>query len=145
MNNSVFSFTRLVRETAVRVAGVVPVVILTVVFFNSTAIAQTSRIAQTEVRLEPAGDTGENDLFGGNVAISANGNTLVVSGQGADSATTLDIGAVFIFERNRSGAVYVFQRGDRKQHIAGWRRRPASVDTGLGYPGGEAYVYRLDN
>jgi hypothetical protein len=45
------------------------------------------------------GRYGENDLFGGNVAISANGGTLVVSGQAADGTTTPYIGAVFIFER----------------------------------------------
>ena len=62
------------------------VAILSAAFFSQTAIAQTSKIAQTEVRLEPAGGTGENDLFGGSVAVSTNGSTLVVSGQEADSA-----------------------------------------------------------
>jgi FG-GAP repeat protein len=59
--------------------------------------AQSPRISQSEVRLEPAGDTGEDDLFGGQVALS--GNTMVISGQGADSPTIPDSGAVFVFER----------------------------------------------
>ena len=56
--------------------------------FSCTSIAspQVSKIAVTEMQLEPTGDIGENDLFGGTVAISANGKTLVVSVQGANSA-----------------------------------------------------------
>lgn len=63
----------------------------------SLAVAQASTISQTEVRLEPSGDTGENDLFGASVA--ATGDTLVISGEGANSPTTPDTGAVFIFQR----------------------------------------------
>jgi hypothetical protein len=73
--------------------------ILNTFFFASIAPAQISKIARTEVQLEPTGDTGENDLFGDAVAVSANGNTLVIAGEGANGATVQDLGAVFVFER----------------------------------------------
>jgi hypothetical protein len=79
--------------------AVVPVAALGVVLFTSTALAQASKIAQSEVQLEPTGDTGENDEFGDAVAISANGNTLVIAGEGANGPTVRDLGAVFVFER----------------------------------------------
>jgi hypothetical protein len=58
-----------------------------------TAFAQASKISRIEVRLEPAGDTGENDLFGGAVAGNGNGNTMATSGEGANSAAATDTGA----------------------------------------------------
>ena len=38
--------------------------ILNAFFFASITSAETSKIAQTEVQLEPTGDTGENAEFG---------------------------------------------------------------------------------
>jgi hypothetical protein len=63
------------------------------------AFAQASKTSETEVRLGPVGDTGENDLFGSAAAIGGNGNTMVIGGQGANSAALPDTGAAFIFER----------------------------------------------
>src|SRR5215471_8766375 len=73
--------------------------ILGALFFTWNAPAQNFKITQTEVQLEPTGDIGENDLFGGSVAVSANGKTPVVGGQGANSTFAQDTGAVFVFER----------------------------------------------
>jgi len=75
------------------------IVILGAFVLTSISLAQISKMAQTEVQLEPTGDTGENDLFGDSVAVNANGNTLVVAGEGANGPIVQDLGAVFVFER----------------------------------------------
>ncbi len=69
-----------------------------VVGFCLAAFAAFPLFAQSELRLFPSGDTGEDDLFGGQVALS--GSTMVISGQGADSPTIPDSGAAFVFERS---------------------------------------------
>src|SRR5579862_7758158 len=60
------------------------------------ASAQSYRISQTEMRLEPGNEVAEHDLFGESVAVS--GHTMVIGGEGADT-TLPDTGAAWIFER----------------------------------------------
>jgi hypothetical protein len=63
-------------------------------------LAQTSKIAQTEVRLEPTPlQPPFHDQFGTVTAASANGNTLAVAGITADNGTISEVGAIFIFDR----------------------------------------------
>ena len=62
--------------------------------------AQSSRIAQTEIRLEPSPlQPPFHDQFGTTVAASANGNTLAVSGITNDVGTVSEAGAIFIYDR----------------------------------------------
>ena len=62
--------------------------------------AQTSPIAQTEIRLEPSPlQPPFHDQFGTAVAASANGNTLAVSGITNDAGTVSEAGAIFIYDR----------------------------------------------
>jgi hypothetical protein len=62
--------------------------------------AQSSKIAQTEIRLEPSPlQPPFHDQFGTAVAASANGNTLAVSGITDDVGTVSEAGAIFIYDR----------------------------------------------
>ena len=64
------------------------------------AFAQSSNIAQSEVRLEPVPlQPPFHDQFGTAVAASANGNTLAVSGITNDVGTVSEAGAIFIYDR----------------------------------------------
>jgi hypothetical protein len=62
-------------------------------------LAQSSKIAQTEVRLEPTvTEPVAHDQFGTVVAASGNGKTLAISGITADDGTISEVGAVFIYD-----------------------------------------------
>ena len=61
------------------------------------AHAQQPTTQSTEQRLQPAGETAENDEFGGAVAIS--GDRMVIGGEGA-AGLGFDTGAAYIFERS---------------------------------------------
>lgn len=62
--------------------------------------AQSSKIAETEVRLEPSPlQPPFHDQFGTAVAASANGNTLAVSGITNDVGAVSEAGAIFIYDR----------------------------------------------
>jgi len=91
MNSFALLFTGFIRETAVRVAEFVPVVILTAVFFNSTAIAQhrTRLSGGRSLCLSPRQ---LSCLVGGirRSRASANGNILAIAGPSAFS------GAVYV-------------------------------------------------
>src|SRR5262245_26748809 len=64
------------------------------------AFAQSSRIAQTEVRVEPTLLQAPSMIkFGVAVAISANGDTLAMSGVTTDVGPISEAGDIYIFER----------------------------------------------
>jgi FG-GAP repeat len=76
--------------------------ILAMVFLGHLAagfpvLAQGPNIGRSEIRLEPAGDLSETDLFGYSAAVS--GNTMVIGAFGADGAA-FDTGAAYVFERS---------------------------------------------
>lgn len=124
------------------------------------AAAQSTRIQQSEQILQPAGDTVEHDSFGTAVAIS--GNRMVIGLVGANRHTPASTGVPFL------GAAYVYHRtDDGRQEIAqlGASDGISGGDYGAalavldnvvligadlqhppveGYPGGEAYLYRLN-
>jgi hypothetical protein len=62
--------------------------------------AQSSKIAQTEILLEPSPlQPPFHDQFGTTVAASANGNTLAVSAITNDVGTVSEAGSIFIYDR----------------------------------------------
>src|SRR5215471_1784685 len=70
--------------------------------FGPLAHAEQPTTQQTEQRLQPAGETAENDEFGGAVAIS--GDRMVIGGEAA-AGLGFDTGAAYIF--TRSGNTWV--------------------------------------
>lgn len=77
-----------------------------------------------------ASNAGENDLFGGSVALSGDGSTLVVGAYGESSSTSGIGGDQTNNDAFGSGAVYVFTHSD-----SGWKQQAylkASNPNGLG-------------
>src|SRR5215472_17878584 len=89
------------RDTVVSFAHKAAVAAASVAFamlqFGPLAHAQQPTTQQTEQRLQPAGETAENDEFGGAVAIS--GDRMVIGGEAA-AGLVFDTGAAYIFERS---------------------------------------------
>jgi hypothetical protein len=76
--------------------------LISTAFLATATHAQTSKIAQSEIRLEPAGAAPAlHDQFGSVVAMSANGNTLAISGLTRDEGPISEVGAVFIYDRKQ--------------------------------------------
>src|SRR5215469_16588972 len=64
------------------------------------AFAQSSKIVQSEIRLEPSPLLPPfHDQFGLVVAVSANGNTLAINAPTEDNGPISEVGAIFIFDR----------------------------------------------
>jgi hypothetical protein len=99
MNSLTLSLTRLAGKTGVGAAGVIPLLILMAAFFHPTAFGQSPKIAQTEVRLEPAAPSPTaHDQFGNVTALSANGQTLAIGATTTDQGAISEDGAVLIFD-----------------------------------------------
>ena len=87
-------------ETATRVSTVLLTASLIVTATVHPVFGQSSKITQTEVRLEPVGpESIAHDQFGSVVAASANGNTLAVAGITTDDGAISEAGAIFIYDR----------------------------------------------
>ncbi len=87
-------------ETATRVSTVLLTASLIVTATVHPVFGQSSKITQTEVRLEPVGpESIAHDQFGSVVAASANGNTLAIAGITTDDGAISEAGAIFIYDR----------------------------------------------
>ncbi|HXB75568.1 MAG TPA: hypothetical protein VNY05_45465 [Candidatus Acidoferrales bacterium] len=87
-------------ENDTRVRFVVFTTALAVTATLAPAFAQSSKIAQTEVRLEPAAPSPTaHDQFGFVTALSANGQTLAIGATTTDQGAISEDGAVLIFDR----------------------------------------------
>ncbi len=76
---------------------------------DSNIVNVASQLTQA-VGYFKASNTGNNDYFGGNIALSADGNTLAVGAFGEDSSATSINGKQGDNSASDSGAVYVFSR-----------------------------------
>ena len=64
------------------------------------AFAQSSKIVQSEIRLEPSPLLPPfHDQFGLVVGVSANGNTLAINAATEDNGPISEVGAILIFDR----------------------------------------------
>lgn len=82
---------------------------------NSAGCTDSTEIFPAQGLVPPIGyakasNTGDRDTFGGSVAISSDGNTLVVGADGEDSAATTVNGDQNDDTAGEAGAVYVFNR-----------------------------------
>ena len=92
--------TRFAPSFTARVSRVAMPAALIAAATLTQAFGQTSKITQTEVRLEPSGaEAVHHDQFGTVVAASANGNTLAVHGITTDDGPISEVGAIFIWKR----------------------------------------------
>jgi hypothetical protein len=98
--------------------------------FGPLAHAQQPTTQQTEQRLQPAGETAENDEFGGAVAIS--GDRMVIGGEAA-AGLGFDTGAAYIFERFGNSWVQTAKLFANDGHVV--QQDPT---TGLPAPGQHA-------
>ena len=122
------------RDTIMNVAHKAALAAASVAFaafqFGPLAHAQRPTTQQTEQRLQPAGETDENDEFGSAVAIS--GDRMVIGGQGA-AGIGFDTGAAYIFERSGNTWVQTAKLFASDGHIV--KRDPI---TGEPVPGDHA-------
>ncbi len=125
----------------------------------TVSFAERSKIAQSEVRLEPSGaEPVAHDQFGAVTAMSANGNTLAVAGPTTDDGGISEVGAVFIFDRVQNNWVQTARLfpGDAIEdetfafNIAISEDGNTVIATGLDHNGlfrnqGAVYVYQRSN
>jgi hypothetical protein len=102
MRNSTENATAEARQSRDRsmrawIAGLASALLLAT---TVSTLAQTNRIRQSEIILQPSGDVVEHDTFGCAAAIS--GNTMVIGGFNADGVQ-VGAGAAFVFERKGNG------------------------------------------
>ena len=86
-----------VQDVALK-AGAVAMALLFVLASALSVHAQASKTQQSQQILSPVGETSEHDQFGTAVAISRNGNTMVIGSETADG-NVVAAGAAYIFDK----------------------------------------------
>ena len=90
------------------------------------------KASNTGKRGESADDPGEGDQFGFSLALSGNGNTLVVGAPSEDSSTTGVNGNQADDGFSSAGAVYVYTRAGSAWSQQAYLKADAHTNTGLG-------------